>query len=101
MSSGQDPAGQVPPNPIPDHTRYNMASAPPPRKPTIQTTDTIHSSNINLSILQVSYVNRGRHGFVLRAIDKLTGQEVAIKFLERSTVSCINAGDYQPGYAYN
>ncbi|KAL4545145.1 hypothetical protein Ndes2526B_g02259 [Nannochloris sp. 'desiccata'] len=57
MSSGQDLAGQVPPNPIPDHPRYTM----------------------------VSYVNRGRHGFVLRAVDKLTGQEVAIKFLERST----------------
>lgn len=34
-------------------------------------------------------MNRGRHGFVLRAVDKLTGQEVAIKFLERSTVSLI------------
>ena len=34
-------------------------------------------------------MNRGRHGFVIKAVDKLTGQDVAIKFLERSSVSFI------------
>ena len=86
MASAPDSASQVPANPIPDHPRYTMA----------RFFYIVFRTNFRLKLrhqisfnVQLAYVNRGRHGFVVRALDKLTSQEVAIKFLERSTVSVL------------
>jgi serine/threonine-protein kinase SRK2 len=38
---------------------------------------------LSATLLQVSFVNRGAYGFVILALDKQTGEQVALKFIQR------------------
>ena len=45
--------------------------------------------NSHLALLQIRDLNAGTFGFVELALDKSTGQQVAIKFIERGDKVCI------------
>ena len=44
---------------------------------------------LHLALLQIRDLNAGTFGFVELALDKSTGQQVAIKFIERGDKVCV------------
>lgn len=53
---------------------------------------TLHCSRLksHLALLQIRDLNAGTFGFVELALDKSTGQQVAIKFIERGDKVCVD-----------